>query len=325
MKTFLGLVACVVISNPLAAGILKPSFSVDPASPSITGGLGPEDILEPGPSVQTQGAALGLQDNFLGGVFDDLDALSYGQDLIQSPLVFSVDRVSVGRPGSAVNALAPSGNAAQSVFVALPPVESNLLFIDGGSLGLQPDFFGDDLNGLELDTENPLHTYFSIDQLSASNLFGALDLANDIFLDTFPNQFASGESHIGLDMLDDLDALVLDDFFEPGVLNPGVDRALFSLSPFSPSTFTFTGNAYDPGEKGALSPADILFTDFTGSFRLWASAAAIGLRDDDNVDALDTVPEPASSVMWVTAFTGFAFYLGFRRRSTARRCPGHSS
>ena len=52
-----------------------------------------------------------------------------------------------------------------------------------------------------------------------------------------------------------------------------------------------------PGVKEFLSPSDILFTDFTGSFSLWASATDIGLFPDDELDALDTpVPEPSSSI-----------------------------
>ena len=86
--------------------------------------------------------------------------------------------------------------------------------------------------------------------------------------------------------------------------DPGIDKALFSLSTFSSSTFTFTGNSYIPGRQGFLSPADILFTDFTGTFSLWASAADIGLDELDELDALDTIPEPGSLILLVSGLLG---------------------
>src|SRR6266545_4794215 len=82
------------------------NFAVDPASPSINGNITPDDVLLPGPAVFIQGRNLGLQDSFFTGFFDNLDALSYGQDPIRNPLFFSVDRVAVGLPGSDVNLLA---------------------------------------------------------------------------------------------------------------------------------------------------------------------------------------------------------------------------
>jgi hypothetical protein len=109
--------------------------------------------------------------------------------------------------------------------------------------------------------------------------------------------------------------LILWDVFQPGVLNPGIDMALFSLSTFSTSAFTFSGNEYIAGKKGNLSPADILFTDFQTEFevmpgqkqkfKLWASANDIGLFPDDEVDALDTVlvPEPSSSIALIALGT----------------------
>jgi len=105
--------------------------------------------------------------------------------------------------------------------------------------------------------------------------------------------------------------------------DPG-DLALFSLSTFSPSAFTFTGNSYVPGLQGSLSPADILFTDFRFSegigFSLWASAADIGLRSDDEVDALDTVPEPATMTLMAIGFAGLGFHrYRLRTRNISRK------
>lgn len=104
-------------------------------------------------------------------------------------------------------------------------------------------------------------------------------------------------STLGLDMLDDIDALILYDLNMSGSsiwggpgAEPGIDYALFSLSHGSASLSRF-----------GLSPADIFFTDFSGSFSLYASAANLGLQvktsrggNPDNVDALEIVPEPTT-------------------------------
>ena len=269
------------------------SFSVDPASPSISGGLTPDDVLVAGPAVATQGSALGLQDNFFGGVFDNLNALSFGRDSIGQPLFFSVDRVAVGASGSDVNSEAGPGSeeASGDVFRALPPSGSNVQVADEQTLGLTPGFFGDDLDALSLLPPGPNASfYFSIDDLSASGSA----LANDVLLSAGGGSystFADGVTHIGLATGDDLDALVLNDVVNPGTLDPGVDMALFSISTFSSSSTTF---------GGAFSPADVLFTDFTGSFSVYASATSLGLRTDDELNALATVPLP------VAAWPGFA-------------------
>lgn len=308
MKKVLVLSLLIAIGTPVISGAvpIDPKFSIDPASPEIDGNITPDDVLKTGPVIHTQGTSLGLQDNFFGGIFDNLNALSYGQDPILGPLFFSVDRVAVGLPGTDVNAQAQPGveEAHGDVYTALPPSGSNSLFIDEQQLGLTPGFFGDDIDALELDTEPMSFTYFSIDFLSTTN-FSSTDpfgnpIANDILISSGGGSFgffALGEIDIGLDPGDDLDALVLD------VAN---NRALFSLSTFSPSTFTFSGNPYVPGVKGFLSPADILITDFTGSFSLFASAADIGLRSDDEVDALDTVPEPGTILLMTLGLVGIA-------------------
>jgi hypothetical protein len=285
-----------------AEGQTLTTFSVDPASPSIDGSITPDDVLEPGPNVFIPGTALGLTDTFFSGFFDNLNALSYGRDPIQNPLYFSVDRVAIGLPGSAVNGESQGGDAAGDVYKTLPPFGSNQLVIDEEALGLIPGFFGDDLDALDLDTpSNPEFVFFSVDFLS----FPHLDHQDDILVNNIDSVYADGVSNIGIDNDDDLDALILWDVtvkedgtvipVPNGVLNPGYDMALFSLNTFSPSTFTFSGTDYIPGVKGFLSPADILFTDFTGGFSLWASAPEIGLFPDDEVDALDTVPVPESS------------------------------
>jgi hypothetical protein len=291
-----------ILFSPLAiseAAII--TYSVDPASPAIDGNITPDDVLGSGPSVVFQGATLGLQDDFFGGSFDVLNALSYGSELRKRPIFFSVDRVTVGLPGSDVHMQAAPGSeeAAGDVFKTLPPSGTNDLYKDEETLGLTPGFFGDDLDALELN-EFEDFVYFSIDSLSATNGFGAGGFADDILISDAAGSFsvfADGVSDIGLLPGDDLDALILHDGGRRGVLDSG-DIAFFSLSPFSPSTFTFTGNPYAPGVQGSLSPADILATDFTGSFRLLASAPETGNEPSGNNDALSMVPEPASVFIW---------------------------
>jgi hypothetical protein len=304
MKSAVLLVVCaapLLVPSPGAAATILPAFSVDPASPSVNGTLTPDDVLSPGPAVQMHGLSLGLQDDFFNGFFDNLDALSFGRDPLRGPIYFSVDRVAVGVAGTAVHAEAAPGveEAHGDVFVSLPPAGTSVRFIDEETLGPLPGFFGDDLDALELDTLDRQFTYFSIDALSASNGFGASGRAGDILVSSGNGSFgvfAEGVTRMGLHSDDDLDGLILLDLGVRGQVDPGIDMALFSLSTFSPSAFTFTGNPYLPGVAGALSPADILFTTFTGGFALAFRAADVGLLPGDNLEALDTVaaaPEPA--------------------------------
>jgi hypothetical protein len=187
---------------------------------------------------------------------------------------------------------------------------------DESSLGLTPGFFGSDLDALELDFGFAPFVFFSVDDLSALGIH-----AGNILVSSAAGSFgvyASGIGHIGLLPDDDLDALILLDLGTPGVLDPGIDQALFSLTSFSPSTFTFTGAVYVPGLPGALSPSDVLFTDFTGSYSLFASAAELGLRPDDEMDALDTTtaaaaPEPASLAIWCCVMAGACGWLRKRK------------
>jgi hypothetical protein len=306
-----GLLAQILIARVATAGPILPKFSLDPASPSINGSVTPDDVMIAGPTVHTHGTALGLQDSFFSGVFDALDALSYGVDPLIAPLYFSVSRVAVGASGSAVRTEAAPGveEAHGDVFRALPPFGSNVQVIDEETLGLVPGFFGDAINALEIDSRPRPFTYFSVDALSASNNFGNGTLANDILISTGNGNFglfAEGESHMGLLPLDDLDALVLHDRGRRGRLEPGVDVAWFSLSTFSPSAFTFTGNPYIAGVQQHLSPSDILFTDFTGTFSLAFAAGSIGMLPDDDTVAIDTVPEPSALTLLLIAGIGAA-------------------
>jgi hypothetical protein len=306
---FAALLLGAFVATPSIATTTTVTFSVDPASPVIDGNITPDDVLSPGPAVFIQGRDLGLQDNFFTGVYDNLADFSFGRDPIHNPLFFSVDRVAVGLPGTAVFSEAAPGieSAAGDAFVALPPANSNALFITAPLLGLTPGFFGDDIDGLNLTSKPSPNTYFAIDRLSATNAFGTGTLASDLLVSAGDGHFAiyATSTMIGLDPRDAIDGLVLWDQALDQIAAPHIDRALFSLDPFSPDTFTFTGLPYVPCLPGHMSPADVCFTDFTGTFSLWASAAALGLRADDNLDALATVPEPNVLLLLLTALFAF--------------------
>ncbi len=87
--------------------------------------------------------------------------------------------------------------------------------------------------------------------------------------------------NLGLGSNDDVDALVMWDRNilggpghggNPNGAEPGIDYALFSLGPGSFSL----GQAAFPGGP-LLSPADVFFTDFSGSFALYALGSDLGL------------------------------------------------
>lgn len=306
MKTpiVLAMLSGIGLASISQAAVTDPHFSIDPASPSIDGNITPDDVLRSAPAIVRNGRDLGLSDDFFGGIYDDLNALSYGQDPISRPsepaneVFFSVDRVAVGAPGSDVFSQAAPGveEAHGDVFKSLPPNNSNQQFINEGTLGLIPGFFGDDLNALELDTSAAPFIYFSVDSLSVNGINSA-----DILISNGTGSFGifadlSDPNLVGLDPGDDLDALALLDLGTQGVLDPGIDLALFSISTFSPTAIGF---------GGTFSPADILFTDFTGGFSIWAPAAEIGLRADDELNALDTkIPVPSAILLVATGLVG---------------------
>jgi len=150
--------------------------------------------------------------------------------------------------------------------------------------------------------------YFSINPDEAAGAVGAS--AADIYVQT-PAGWAlfSAAGNLGLDLFglntDDVDALIMWDKGIEGELNPGVDYALFSLSPGSASLGNWN-----------LSAADVFFTDFTGVFATYATAADLGLigvggsgLGDDNVDALEIVPEPLTMLGVFLGVSGLAGYL----------------
>jgi hypothetical protein len=219
-----------------------------------------------------------------------------------------------------------------------PLYPDNVCFVDEEQLGLQaPAVNGsalggdeDDLDALEYGStsdpvfgvdldrdgfvDNGRFAFFSLDAVDLGGLGGP----EDIFVapgappGTY-GIYADGIVDMGLQQGDDLDALALSDIgsdgslWPNGILDPGLDEALFSLAVNSPSL-------------GLYAPGDIFYTDFDGSFELWLSHSAIGLLATDELNALDIIPsehkdgdglipEPATVAMMALGALGL-----FRRR-----------
>src|SRR5690349_4709878 len=92
------------------------TFSLDPASASLTGQRSPDDLFTD--NLTPVARSLGLQGNFPTGLYDDLNSISFGNDYAIGPIFFSVDRNSVGLAGSAVRAEATGNGAAGDIFQA---------------------------------------------------------------------------------------------------------------------------------------------------------------------------------------------------------------
>jgi hypothetical protein len=247
-------------------------FAIDAASPSTIGNvISSADVLAPGPSIVLPGSALGLTRGA-----DFLSDVSNGQDRIVPNLEFTVDRTAVGASGTAVNSAFLAGNPAINTY-RTDFSGSNQVEVGGPSLGLVPGFFGDAITAVGHGIPGQ-RTYFTLDPSSANGAF-----ASDILESDGGGGFGifATASSMGLRSDDQIDALLLD---------VAHSTAFFSLTSFSPSTFT-------SGLGGSLSPGDILETQFTGSFTLFASASQLGLRDDDNVVGINTVAEPASGLL----------------------------
>lgn len=310
-------IVVLITASVANAQLAVDAISLDPASPTLVSTSSrPADLLvPPAPTLALAGTSLGLLGGFPASTYDNLNALSLGDDAVLATPYFSVDRLTVGRPGTAVAIAAQNSNASASIFKADLANQSSSLEFGPGQLGLQGGFFGDDIDALagRIGTVRPptARYYFSIDSLSATSLGSAVKLADNILVSQGAgtwSPFADGETTMGLQADDEVDALLLIDRGLVGVMEPGIDAAVISLSPQSPSTFTRSGLAYAAGISGRLSPADLLRTDFLGTFALHKSAADLGLFPADNVNAL-AVPEPCRVI-----FSLLAIGIALRRR-----------
>ncbi|MGK7878502.1 MAG: hypothetical protein AB4060_00115 [Crocosphaera sp.] len=191
-----------------------------------------------------------------------------------------------------------------------PATKLNNIYRDEQELGLQaPANAGanspeDDLNGLEeADTgdnfwgvdndvngvvDNDKYAFFSLGSSSLS-LGGTVETA-DILVADDSQMFTTyaDKTDIGLQAGDIVDALVLSDVGNVGVGPSGKapngvldmgDEALFSLAAGSPTLATSN-----------LSAGDVLYTDFDGTFNLYAQYDHLGLEKTDDLNALDIKP-----------------------------------
>jgi hypothetical protein len=162
--TVIIVVLSALITGPVIASVVKIQkfrYSLDAASPTaVSEGFTQDDVLQSDPTrtpvivTDTEGENLGLNPNV------NLNALSYGNediftkgknDFRTGPLLyFSVDRASVGMPGTAVNAQKSGNSAAADIFGAfntsLP--DPHQLIYDNSLLGLTGDGIGDDIDAL---------------------------------------------------------------------------------------------------------------------------------------------------------------------------------
>lgn len=178
------------------------------------------------------------------------------------------------------------------------PTASNRRVLDDSQLGLTAGMGIGQTIGPD-DPAPPIEagTHDSIDALDAFSLDGDNDRTTDVPMyysvnpdqsELSPNQYASASAihllnpesqgpelfapapALGLDLqgpnTDDVDALILFDNGTVGVLDPGIDFALFSLSPGSQSLTSHQ-----------ITAADLFFTDFKGSFTIFAPDETFGL------------------------------------------------
>lgn len=104
---------------------------------------------------------------------------------------------------------------------------------------------------------------------------------------------------IGLTAADSIDALVVWDYNGKGVCEPGIDYALFSLAPGSPTLAAVNSLLVMNGFPGGADGGAVFLTDFSGYFYLYAQSGDIGVgplpvpplprqpTDHANVDALE--------------------------------------
>lgn len=211
-------------------------------------------------------------------------------------------------------------------FVPKADAFANSLLADQTVLGLRPplqETGQDNLTGLEVSA------FALSDRFYGTFMGGSFDCGNGDCATVFvydeqgdaganpfrPNnlQVFSQAGDVGLQVSDLIDAVVVSDLTSVGghptpngLMDSGLDEILFSLSPSSPSLFGPDGGpgvagVDDDGENGVddfgetgmgddLSPAQIFYSSFDGSFSTFASSSAMGLLATDNVDALDIGP-----------------------------------
>jgi hypothetical protein len=264
------------------------------------------DAFGVGPVLEVMPISFGL------GAMDNIDGLS--ANTLTSPnltyhLLFSTDRASVGVGGTPHNASAANNQAASDLYrtpltggspaaamaacapIGIPPPQAlhrnqtafNLIptALAGAFVaGAQDNVDAVEMDVLDItgDNINDFPAYFSLDAASPALFASGADIyfspagGGAFFIFSFPPQ-------MGLLAGDEIDSLVMWDRGAIGAPNPGVDMALFSLAPGSP-TLAMIG----------ASPAAIFVTNFNFAYCPFTPANQLGLLAADNVDGLDVMP-----------------------------------
>jgi hypothetical protein len=227
--------------------------------------------------------------------------------------------------------------AYNSTLLGSVPMSNNFLAVDPTMIGLRPslfDLFQDNVTSLELSSFNPGDLHYG----TYLPFFGSPgDEASIWIFDTNLQPYQDGNlnpvpfstpAQLGLQDGDIIDALVLSDTGDVGVgisAEANLDEVLFSLAPGSPSLLGADGDfgiagidddgingIDDPGEYGFLgsddfSSADVFYSDFDTTFRIFADHIKLGLLFGDNIDALDIsstingpngfTPEPSTFIL----------------------------
>jgi hypothetical protein len=292
----------------------EPTLSVKAGGPT---GLDPAALHDFGnpPSAGLTRAGLGLV------ATDDIDAVSYGLDIIDSPdeldggamsIAFSVDKDAVGQPNTGVNreATKAGGHEAEGDEFVATFNGSNLELVDEQAVTLAPgNVDGDDLDALtneptgyadldqDLDADRPV--FFSLapgsatlagfpaNENSAATIFYSLNGVVDVY---------AAPAAIGLEVGDDLDALCLMKSGLPssvkvrsGPAPPGIPAA-GGASQFDVALFSLAKGSPTLTTLGG-APGDLFVTNFSSAHTpappaLFATAAQIGLLDNDELNAV---------------------------------------
>lgn len=264
------------------------------------------DVAGVGPVLEVMPPAMGLVP------MDNIDALSANTltpETLSYYLVFSGSRASVGVAGSPYSLEAANNQAASDLWrtlitsaspaasmAACAPVAIaaphalhrnqtgfNLARTAAAGIAVMPP--QDNIDAIELDvldfTGDDVHdvdVYFSLDPASPNLIASGADIYFSPAASGFFVPFAFPAA-LGLAGGDNLDSLVMWDRVNLGIADAGVDFALFSLAPGSPTLVAI-----------GASPADIFVTNFAGGFCLFANSGQLGLIAADNVDGLDVMP-----------------------------------
>lgn len=276
----------------LCTGAYAQEFTIDIASPECQSQVDPGDIL------YSNGANIRFTHNNLGLILksNEVDGFSYGKDRIYAPesnywikLFYSVDRNSEGKPGGVVDDEANNSGASgdkfavemwNSVSTKTPP----WLLSTATDHGLTENSIkNSDLDGMTYST--PDGVYFSVDPTTAGQLKCK---PGDILYQDNPSTSPSAlsiyaeASDLGLNALDDINALAVLDLGVKGVLDSG-DEIYISLKTGSPSVNTW----------GAAT----VLKAYPGSLEKIYDSDQLDLDEDDDLNALggrryEVIPPP---------------------------------